>query len=465
MHAAQSIPRGASVQVERVEAAGKLDAQMSALAIGIIAVEPGKIDLGVSGMFLSEADYQNSTGVGLSAVETENGTIRHSDGAGTFEAEAFGDTYRMFVSPLPDADTVRAKITGMVLAAVKSETESVEAFDPINARPEETVQVSDSLELESADRIRMVLQAPFRLRAWDVNGTITTPDARLPVYSGEHFEPVAPVGGSELVARHGQARLLVFDVYEGTASVTVPAGNLEAIYAEDLIVDVHGSVRGYSESSNDPAYESKGNVSVSLAAASQSVQLRLQPDEPSKDGPEAARDIPPTEPEPESNAIPPGSAAPDQGLSYWWAWLMAAAVVAMAAAVVRRRLRHRFEALRRDFLAEEYGDVVRRARPLLRNRRHRVDAGSMAIVAAARSGDTEHAMVLFGRVASFPEAEQEGLDYLAACIAAARGEVDVAAEILACLETQPGAVPRKDSWRTDAVPCPERDATGLEGYA
>lgn len=90
----------------------------------------------------------------------------------------------------------------------------------------------------------------------------------------------------------------------------------------------------------------------------------------------------------------------------------------------------RYAALQRDFEAQRHDRVPEAAQALLRSRRHRWDAGSMAIVSLAHLGRGEEARRLLARLEALPEAQPAALDYLAACIAASRGDHSEATRLL-----------------------------------
>ncbi|MCA1810921.1 MAG: hypothetical protein LC623_02795 [Halobacteriales archaeon] len=95
-----------------------------------------------------------------------------------------------------------------------------------------------------------------------------------------------------------------------------------------------------------------------------------------------------------------------------------------------RSRRERFAALQRDFEAQRHEKVPAAAQPFLRSRRHRWDAGSMAIVSLAHLGRDGEARQLLARLERLPEAQPAALDYLAACIAASRGDHSEASRLL-----------------------------------
>lgn len=92
--------------------------------------------------------------------------------------------------------------------------------------------------------------------------------------------------------------------------------------------------------------------------------------------------------------------------------------------------RDRYAALQRDFEAQRHERVPEAAQALLRSRRHRWDAGSMAIVSLAHLGRGAEARQLLARLETLPEAQPAALDYLAACIAASRGDHSEATRLL-----------------------------------
>ena len=443
---------------------GAIAGTLAALQLADRGPNDGTLD--ASGApILVEADYVRGYGAVAVAVQASNGTLIQSENATSLDSAAFRDGYLLFVSAIPGRPVPGVILNAQNAAINPSTATTVYAPNIAAVRPDPDVDVRDTLEIKDlSGRVSITIVGESRMILWRVSAQLHAPGHEQIIWSGDEFQPVA-VPKTEVLLRTYEDRSLFINVF-GEIKLEIPGESLQGLYLHKAAAESSEGLHAVGVDGTD--YDLEPGVRCEITDGEKGLRVRVLAAEESARA-LAAPTIQPAPPGGDTIARSTITGANQfSHLPETWMLLAGFAAITPFAGWATRRQVHarRFTRLEHDFDEGEYESVLKLANRLRGSKRYRWDAGSMAVVALVRLERDEEALAALGTLEDLPEANEQGLDYLAACIAIARGApADAAALLGPLLQGDEDDAPQtRTAWQQPTTHTVRPEASG-EGYA